>query len=332
MKSENYIKKYLSPGKKIKFNFDKKIPFTLFSKLFCGLNSPFLEYPELFKRPITIGVYFKKLTIPRFFKKIMRSRINGMEALHYRKNYIFLHKKASLRVNPGARKLFLYIKKDASVPDQASVQQLIQAGFFELLRWKGIFLLHASGISKKKKNILLVGNSGSGKSSVALSAILAGWKFLSDDLVFIRIKKGFLQALSYSPILKCNSDLYKTIKPISNFNENLKGKNEISINIPFFWPKHFIKSFSPNIIVFLYISNRKKSKSISLSKRSALFKLINQSATLFLGNKPAQKHLMTLSKIAETTSSFHLSLGRDLYRNPLKVSKMLFNCPAGPKR
>lgn len=46
-------------------------------------------------------------------------------------------------------------------------------------------IIHASAVVKNGKTILLVGKSGSGKSSFALMMGLEGWDFISDDIVMV---------------------------------------------------------------------------------------------------------------------------------------------------
>jgi hypothetical protein len=51
------------------------------------------------------------------------------------------------------------------------------------LRRRGIHFLHAGAVARGGKGLLLAGRGGSGKSTVALACLLAGFDFLGDDYV-----------------------------------------------------------------------------------------------------------------------------------------------------
>lgn len=55
-------------------------------------------------------------------------------------------------------------------------------------------LLHASCVAVQEKGVLLMGESGSGKSDVALRLIDAGAQLVSDDQVHVDVREGLLFA------------------------------------------------------------------------------------------------------------------------------------------
>jgi len=54
-----------------------------------------------------------------------------------------------------------------------------------LLRERGRYALHASAVARGGRALLMAGESGSGKSSTALSLIHTGWDWLADDVVLL---------------------------------------------------------------------------------------------------------------------------------------------------
>lgn len=54
-----------------------------------------------------------------------------------------------------------------------------------LLHGHNLYGLHANGIVKNGAGILLVGDAGSGKTTISLSLIVQGWNYLSDDVVLL---------------------------------------------------------------------------------------------------------------------------------------------------
>src|SRR3712207_4309751 len=66
----------------------------------------------------------------------------------------------------------------------------------ELLRHRGLFHLHAAGLTRDGRGILLAGNTGAGKSTLTVSLVRSGWDFLSDDAVLLRAHAGGVEALA----------------------------------------------------------------------------------------------------------------------------------------
>lgn len=50
---------------------------------------------------------------------------------------------------------------------------------------KDLTIIHASALSKDRRSIIFAGNSGCGKSTLAMMMCLNGWKFISDDVIFV---------------------------------------------------------------------------------------------------------------------------------------------------
>jgi ABC-type cobalamin/Fe3+-siderophores transport system ATPase subunit len=59
-------------------------------------------------------------------------------------------------------------------------------------------MLHASGLVKNGQVVLLVGPHGAGKSTTALHLIRAGFRLISDALIFIRDTDGKLEIMGYA--------------------------------------------------------------------------------------------------------------------------------------
>jgi len=67
----------------------------------------------------------------------------------------------------------------------------------------GYFELHAAGCAYQGSGYLLLGTSGSGKTTATLSLIASGWNYLSDDAMFVSTDpKGGIAA---RPLRRCFS-------------------------------------------------------------------------------------------------------------------------------
>ncbi len=78
-------------------------------------------------------------------------------------------------------------------------------GFSRDTAWTPI---HAAAIAKGGRGILLVGQSGAGKTSIAVGCALAGWDYLGDDAVMVRPNPSRVAALYSSARLR--ADMFQT--------------------------------------------------------------------------------------------------------------------------
>jgi hypothetical protein len=70
-------------------------------------------------------------------------------------------------------------------PERA-FRQIVPYVLSHLLAGQQRFLLHAAAIEREGEVLLVLGPSGSGKSSLVVGALRGGWKALADDLVVLR--------------------------------------------------------------------------------------------------------------------------------------------------
>lgn len=75
-----------------------------------------------------------------------------------------------------------------------------------LLRPRGRYALHASAVVRADRGLVLAGESGSGKTSAALSLIQHGWGWLADDLILLHDDaaprlSGLARGFAFDPVL-----------------------------------------------------------------------------------------------------------------------------------
>jgi hypothetical protein len=168
----------------------------------------------------------------------------------------------------------------------------------------------------------LLGNSGCGKSTVTLGLLLRGWRFLSDDLVLLKGRSGKVDALAASTTLKFRAGLFgRQLGALRRLVSYRQGEAVIDVQEAF--PRRCLLRASPSAMVFLVISAAKSSALVRLPRQQAFFRLIKQSASLFLGGRPSQGQLELLKKCATGMAAFELSLGKDLHKDPLGVAEIM---------
>jgi hypothetical protein len=65
--------------------------------------------------------------------------------------------------------------------------------------------IHAASVARDGKAVLIVGQSGAGKTSIALSLVTQGWSYLGDDAVIVRANPARVGALYSSARLRADT-------------------------------------------------------------------------------------------------------------------------------
>ena len=94
-----------------------------------------------------------------------------------------IHNIASFIVTEG--KKIVWKKEKPHVDLQDIRTFLLGSPFGALLIQKGFLVFHGNALVKDGKAVIFLGNSGSGKSTIAYGLMKSGWKLLADDLVVL---------------------------------------------------------------------------------------------------------------------------------------------------
>lgn len=84
----------------------------------------------------------------------------------------------------------------ALTPDPA-YHQLFTQPVSPWLKQRGLFFLHAACVAHRGRGVLLVGHPRSGKTTLSLAAVRAGFQFLSDEQPLLRERDGSLEILAF---------------------------------------------------------------------------------------------------------------------------------------
>jgi hypothetical protein len=76
------------------------------------------------------------------------------------------------------------------VGDQRDLRGLLHPVITHMLGHVDIFVVHAAAVRRGGKGVLVVGETGQGKSTMALAALEHGWGVLADDLVGLEQRGG----------------------------------------------------------------------------------------------------------------------------------------------
>lgn len=179
-----------------------------------------------------------------------------------------------------------------------------------LLRERGRYTLHAGAVARGGAGLLIAGDSGSGKSSTALSLIHAGWDFLADDAVLLEpgvaprlhaLARGF----AFHPALA---------ERLPGLTGETVGQKRFAADATGF-PGRPLAACRPAALLFPRVVDADRSRLEPLSPAAALLALLPASTGIVCGGGAGQSqaHLSALGELVARIPAWRLAAGRDIF-------------------
>jgi len=196
----------------------------------------------------------------------------------------------------------------------------------EILKHHERFAVHAGGAALGAHAVLFPGDSGAGKSTIALACVRAGWEFLGDDLVLLRENDdGRLRVHAFPDEIDLTRDSLRFFPDLALVALATKH-----------WPKHRV---SPLDIAGLHVSPALPPAALVFPTRVAgAARLVpvtaDESLVALVPNvirtdrQVAQRHLDILATLARTVPAYRLEIADPLSAPSLLLG--LFDRPSGP--
>lgn len=160
----------------------------------------------------------------------------------------------------------IIIYKSKEINQDKVWEMLIGIPFGYALRKKGYMIMHGSSVVMNGQAVCIVGSSGLGKSTIALSLVEKGFKFLTEDLCIV--KDNIVHF--YSSWIKIDKKLKNKLKTVLNKNIDLsfdsRGRELIKIGT-----EYVSESATPKAVYFPIIGDN---KNIEQMKDSEIFKFL----------------------------------------------------------
>jgi hypothetical protein len=200
-------------------------------------------------------------------------------------------------------------------------------GLAYLFSYHGIFDLHGAALSNHGIGYLFLGDSNSGKSSIALSLVHQGWHYASDDSLLLKSNGKSVGVQSFRKsfyIDPAAASKYPELDSLFLNEMNMEGCKRF-LDLDQMFPNQFQPSIVPKILIFTNIISQKKSSIRLLSKGQALANLLKQSVSIFFNRQVVDEHLNVLKQLVLRSDCYQLLAGRDLYDEPREILKILPN-------
>ena len=242
---------------------------------------------------------------------------------------------------PASDQLFLSLGKTRGICDPASgltrvwspdsAQELwllshpmLTLPLLEQLKRRGLYSVHAAGVSRAGRALLIVGSTGSGKTTLALALARSGrFDFLGDDLLFLTTDTGQSRVHAFPDevdVTAATTRFFPELRqlacaPRQSGWPKWSFRAEEAFNTRIAW------SCEPAALVFPRIGESETSRLEHMSGADALLEMLPN--VLLTEPAACQAHLGALARLAHETPSYRLTTGRDFDVLPERLGALL---------
>jgi hypothetical protein len=197
-----------------------------------------------------------------------------------------------------------------------------------LLSAHGLYPLHAAGVWNAGCGFLLVGNSGSGKTSLAGALTRHGWHYLCDDSMLLKSGPRGVEAWALGRQFHCAPAMLRHFPELAHHSHApVNGKR--LVDVAAVYPGQFRSRFRPRIILFPEITQDPESRLIPLDCTATLVGFLRHGASLLHNSESTADQMAILNHLSQSARGFRLLHGADVYRNSARLTALLQGI-AGP--
>jgi hypothetical protein len=193
----------------------------------------------------------------------------------------------------------------------------------ELLKRRGLYSVHAAGVCLGDRALLLAGPTASGKSTLALALVRAGFGFLADDMLFLGRRAGRLRALSFPDEIDIANEAAQWFPELASLAARppRPGFSKHQIRAEELYGADFIDASDPVALVFAAVSPGERTVLEPIDGHGALLELASN--VLLTESRASQAHLDALGELVQGSACYRLAAGRDFARIPTLLRELL---------
>ncbi|MDT7041593.1 hypothetical protein [Candidatus Nitronereus thalassa] len=202
----------------------------------------------------------------------------------------------------------------------------VNVAIAELLRWKGLYEIHAVAMERFGKGVMIAGKPGLGKTTAGLSLLRAGYGFISDDFPFLRIKESRIEILAGHDRIDVREKtlgFFPELQTIPLTRRDRSKKDSFYVNDLF--PGTKVDSCECHLLLFPQVVSEKQSYLKPMSKHLALKELLPQ-GLLIHDKEIAKREFQLYSTLVERTPCYRLHYGEDRWDLPTLLDPILQKC------
>lgn len=201
------------------------------------------------------------------------------------------------------------------------------------LRHHGVFHLHAAALDDGAGAVLVAGQSGVGKTTLALALLEAGLAWLGDDAAYLAERDGAPWLVGVPRRFHVRPETLSAFPRVAERAGSPDGTGRRELDPEAVWPGRRRRGARPPVaLLFPEVGARPDTVATRLGEADALGRLIEASALLVVdGVARRAEHLALLGRLAGRLPALRCELGQDLLRAPAEVARRILAAlgPAG---
>jgi len=223
-----------------------------------------LEFPELFisKKHIDVDVHIKMGIAPKFLEDGVTT---NPELWVTPDRYLIHFKEVAWYYAENGNLIIIDPFENA---DAKSLRLLLLCNAMAaIIHQRKLIPLHASGIISKNGVVLIVGHSGTGKSTTIKALTKRGHKIFTDDVCVLKSQYEKIFAIPSYPMMKLWENSFDLLQ-LGNTNEDHKLKFDIN-KYGVFFHDEFISEWKPVIKIFNIVKSDEKDE-VQIEKQKGI--------------------------------------------------------------
>lgn len=202
-----------------------------------------------------------------------------------------------------------------------------------LVQWyndRGVHVVHSGLVSLQRQGVVLAGRSGSGKSTVALACLLAGFEFLSEDFTGLEQQEDgtFLGHSLYNSVFlsRDHSRWFPDLAPHA-VNSGPSCEQKCAFLLAELFPERLRRAVPIRAILTTRVADGGPSRVRPASKSQALLVLGSSSLLQVPSYGSRRKGFDLIARLIERIPCYSLILGQDLPFVPRLVEEVVAQVP-----
>jgi hypothetical protein len=201
---------------------------------------------------------------------------------------------------------------------------LLLAPLMEMFKHRGFFPIHAAALVRDGLGHLFVGRGGSGKTTVALGLIKAGYQYLADDKVLLSREADGVTARAVSRRFNIDPEMARHYPELDVLEAlpPLPQSDKRALDVSELYPRAFAARCRIGVVVHVRRTPGATSRLVRLSPTDAFLELTRH--TVVSVERPgAVRQLALLRDLVHQSRHYRLENGDDLHGAPDRLDSLL---------
>jgi len=216
-----------------------------------------------------------------------------------------------------------YIIQPQTLPEDV-IEFLFHRALIELLRYRDLYMVHATALENNGFGILIPGSSGRGKTTSFISLLRSGYRYLSDDYPLFRNVGDHVELLPFPMRTSVTENTIAFFPELRNAPDHIlrPGIYKRSFYAEELYSTSVGECCRPALMLFPKVVDAPRSRLERIPKSRAMEILLPQ-ALLVYDPEVARREFQVLAKLAQQVDCYRLHFGRDILDLPELITPLL---------